>query len=71
MQVKCTESRFPSLFAVGEIYDIETLISRTNDIQYVYDDDGDPWFFYNDLQGSGFVDGAGGDGVPVARFVKR
>lgn len=45
MFVKCIKSRFPNLFVVDEIYDIETLISRTNDIQYIYDEDGDPWFF--------------------------
>ncbi|KHI78980.1 hypothetical protein [Escherichia coli] len=45
MFVKCIKSRFPDLFVVDEIYDIETLISRTNDIQYIYDEDGDPWFF--------------------------
>lgn len=45
MFVKCIKSRFPNLFVVDEIYDIEMLISRTNDIQYIYDEDGDPWFF--------------------------
>lgn len=69
MFVKCIKSRFPDLFVVDEIYDIETLISRTNDIQYIYDEDGDPWFFYNDLVGGGFADGAGGNGVPVALFI--
>ncbi|EPP0920977.1 hypothetical protein ACULX1_001862 [Escherichia coli] len=69
MFVKCIKSRFPDLFVVDEIYDIETLISRTNDIQFIYDEDGDPWFFYNDLNGGGFVDGAGGNGVPVALFI--
>lgn len=45
MFVKCIKSRFPNLFVVDEIYDIETLISRTNDIQCIYDEDGVPWFF--------------------------
>ncbi|HBD5276076.1 TPA: hypothetical protein KKL06_000434 [Escherichia coli] len=54
MFVKCIKSRFPDLFVVDEIYDIETLISRTNDIQYIYDEDGDPWFFYNDLDTDDF-----------------